>query len=100
MAHDGLDPQSKDKLDEILRAVEEAAFKPDYDASYPEIFGLLLAKFFVWRGLDIAETAIEALTDANNHELADRFRVALKAQLDKENYVAERLNHWGVKNDN
>jgi len=100
MAQEGSKLQLKDSLGKILRSVEKSAFKPDYDASYPEIFGAFTAEFFGWRGFDIAESAIEALIDANHHELADRFRNALNAQIDKENHVAERLKHWDVKNDN
>jgi hypothetical protein len=50
-----------------LARIKRESFRSGYRATDAEAFGLMMAHFFTWDGLDIMQAAGFALEDANFH---------------------------------
>lgn len=64
----------------LINRAKRNYFTTGYSASTPEALGVLISKFFEYKGADILRTAENALEDANYHteagvvgELADKY---------------------------
>ena len=65
----------------LINTVKRDSFVDGYDATDKEAFAILMSIYFQWCGYDIAETAVEALRDANFGELADNIEEALNTEI-------------------
>ena len=71
----------QDQLTPLLKSVKNTCFVSGYDPSNAELMGILLAKFFKWDGLAIAETAGYALEDSNFHVLNERLQLLIDEEF-------------------
>ena len=74
MANDviGKDLNVQNTMVPILNKIKKECFIDTYKASDAEAFGLLLSKYFKWDGYEIFKASLDALEDANFHELHKR----------------------------
>lgn len=71
----------QNQLGPLMKDIKESCFVAGYNPPDEEVMGLLIAKFFKWDGLAIAESAGHALEDANFHELNERLQLLIDTEF-------------------
>jgi len=57
-------------VDPLMERIRKECFRKGYAATDAECLGLIVSKYFRWNGFEIGNVAMQALEDANFHDLA------------------------------
>ncbi len=71
----------QNQLGPLIQDIKESCYVAGYNPTDAEVMGLLVAKFFKWDGLAIAESAGYALEDANFHVLNERLQLLIDEEF-------------------
>lgn len=61
------DPESFEKIRTVLDQIKKEHWIEGYKASDSEAFGILMAKWFCWDGVQVLEATYSGLEDSNFH---------------------------------
>ena len=71
----------QNQLYHLMQDIKESCYVAGYNPTDAEVMGLLVAKFFKWDGLAIAESAGHALEDSNFHVLNERLQLLIDEEF-------------------